>query len=64
MYCFLSMFILCSLWAHLSYLGSIIINDAKWRREIKSKIFMAKASFSKKRALVSSKLDSQFKEES
>jgi len=44
--------------------GSIIITDAKCRREIKSKIFVAKAAFGKKKALFTSKLDLKFKEES
>jgi hypothetical protein len=35
----------------------MIINDARWTREIKSRIAMAKAAFNKKKNLFTSKLD-------
>jgi len=38
-------------------LGSIIINDARRTREIKSRIAMAKRAFNKMKALYGSKLD-------
>jgi hypothetical protein len=37
--------------------GSIITGDARFTREIKSKIAMAKTAFSKKKTLLTSKLD-------
>jgi hypothetical protein len=40
-----------------NYLGSIITNDARCRREIKARITMAKAAFNKKKTLFISKLD-------
>ena len=39
------------------YLGSLLTNDGRWTREIKSRIPMAKAAFSKKKTLFTSKLD-------
>jgi hypothetical protein len=42
---------------YLSYLGSMITNDARCTREIKSRIVMAKSSFNKKKTLFTSKLD-------
>jgi hypothetical protein len=41
----------------LNYLGSMITNDARCIREIKSRIAMAKAAFNKKKTLSTSKLD-------
>jgi hypothetical protein len=42
---------------YFNYLGSMITNDAKYIREIKSRIAMAKAAFNKKKTLFASKLD-------
>jgi hypothetical protein len=42
---------------YFNYLGSIITNDARFTREIKSRIAMAKAAFNKKKNLFTSKLD-------
>jgi hypothetical protein len=42
---------------YFSYLGSMITNDARCTREIKSGIAMAKAVFNKKKTLFISKLD-------
>jgi hypothetical protein len=42
---------------HFNYLGSVITNDARCTREIKSRIAMAKATFNKKKNLFTSKLD-------
>jgi hypothetical protein len=42
---------------YFNYLGSMITNDARCTREIKSRIAMAKAAFNKKKTLFSSKLD-------
>ena len=39
------------------YLGSLLTNDGRCTREIKSRITMAKAAFSKKKTLFTSKLD-------
>ena len=39
------------------YLGSMLTNDGRCTREIKSRIAMAKAAFSKKKILFTSKLD-------
>ena len=39
------------------YLGSMLTNDGSCTREIKSRIAMAKAAFSKKKILFTSKLD-------
>ena len=39
------------------YLGSMLTNDRRCIREIKSRIAMAKAAFSKKKTLFTSKLD-------
>jgi hypothetical protein len=41
---------------HFNYLGSMITNDARCTREIKSRIAMAKAAFNKK-TLFTNKLD-------
>ena len=43
------------------YLGSLLTNDGRCTREIKSRIAMAKAAFSKKRTLFTSKLDLNLK---
>jgi hypothetical protein len=42
---------------YLYYLGSMIANDPRCIREIKSRIAMAKATFNKKKTLFTSKLD-------
>jgi hypothetical protein len=42
---------------YLNYLGSMITNDAKCTREIKSRVAMAKAAFNKKKNLFTSELD-------
>jgi hypothetical protein len=42
---------------YINYLGSMITNDAKCTREIKSRIVMAKIVFNKKKTLFTSKLD-------
>ena len=39
------------------YLGSLLTNGGRCTREIKSRIAMAKAAFSKKKTLFTSKLD-------
>ena len=39
------------------YLGSVLTNDGRGTCEIKSRIAMAKAAFSKKKTLFTSKLD-------
>jgi len=39
------------------YLGSILTNDGRCTREIKSWIVMVKAAFNKKKTLFTSKLD-------
>ena len=39
------------------YLGSMLTNDGRCTREIKSRIAMANAAFSKKKTLFTSKLD-------
>ena len=39
------------------YLGSMLTNDGKCTHEIKSRIAMAKAAFSKKKTLFTSKLE-------
>jgi hypothetical protein len=41
---------------YFNYLGSMITNDARCTREIKSMIAMAKAAFNKKKTLFTSKL--------
>jgi len=38
-------------------LGSLLTNDGRCTREIKSRIAMAKAAFSKKKTLFTSKID-------
>jgi hypothetical protein len=42
---------------YFNYLGSVITNAARYTREIKSRIVMAKAAFNKKKTLFTSKLD-------
>jgi hypothetical protein len=42
---------------YFNYLGSMITNDARCTREIKSRIAMTKAAFNKKKTLVTSKLN-------
>jgi hypothetical protein len=42
---------------YFNYLGSMITNDARCTREIKSRIAMAKAVFNKKKNIFTSKLD-------
>jgi hypothetical protein len=42
---------------YFNHLGSMITNDARCTREIKSRIAMAKAAFNKKKNLSTSKLD-------
>ena len=42
---------------HLNYLGSMITNDARCKREIKSSFAMAKAAFNKMKALFTRKLN-------
>jgi hypothetical protein len=39
------------------YLGSTLTNDGRCTCEIKSRIYMVKAAFNKKRALFTSKMD-------
>jgi hypothetical protein len=46
---------------YFSYLGSIIINDARRTREIKSRVAMAKTAFNKTKALYGSKPDSDLR---
>ena len=43
------------------YLGSMLTNDGKCTREIKSRIAMAKAAFNKNKNLFTSKLDLNLK---
>ena len=45
------------------YLGSMLTNDGRCTCEIKSRIAMAKAAFSKKKTLFTSKLDLNLREE-
>jgi hypothetical protein len=42
---------------HFNHLGSLITNDARRVREIKSRIAMAKATFKRKKKLFARKLD-------
>jgi hypothetical protein len=42
---------------YFNYLGSMITNDARCTREIKSRIAMAKTAFNKKKNLFNSKLE-------
>jgi hypothetical protein len=42
---------------YLNYLGSMITNEARCTREIKSRIAMAKTAFNKKKTVSTSKLD-------
>jgi hypothetical protein len=42
---------------YFNYLGSMITNDPRCTREIKSRIAMAKAAFNKKKTLFTNKLD-------
>jgi hypothetical protein len=46
---------------YLNYFGSMIPNDARCTREIKSRITMVKAAFNKKNNLFTSKLDLNFR---
>jgi hypothetical protein len=48
---------------YINCLGSKITNDARCTREIKYRIVMAKAAFSRKKTFCNSKLDLNFKEE-
>jgi hypothetical protein len=41
---------------YFNYFGSMITNDARCTREIKSRIAMAKAAFNKKKTLFTNKL--------
>ena len=45
------------------YLGSVLTNDGRCTCEIKSRIAMAKAAFSKKKTLFASKIGLKFEEE-
>jgi hypothetical protein len=45
----------------LKYLGSTLTNDGRCTCEIKSRIARAKAAFNKKRALFTSKMDSELR---
>ena len=45
------------------YLGSLLTNDGRCTCGIKSRIAMAKAAFSKKKTLFTSKLDFKFEKE-
>jgi hypothetical protein len=45
---------------YFNYLVSMITNNARYTREIKSRIAMAKAAFNKKKTLFTSKLDLSF----
>jgi hypothetical protein len=40
---------------YFSYLGSMVTNDASFTREISSRILMAKAAFSKKKNIFTSR---------
>ena len=42
---------------HFNYLGSMLTNDGRCTREMKSRIAMAKVAFNKKKTLFISKLD-------
>jgi hypothetical protein len=42
---------------YFNYLGNMIMNDARYTREIKAGTAMAKAAFYKKKTLFASKLD-------
>jgi hypothetical protein len=42
---------------YFNYFGSLIINVARYTRDIKSRIAMTKAAFKKNRALFTSKLE-------
>jgi hypothetical protein len=46
---------------YFNYLGSMITNDPRCIREIKSRIAMAKAAFNRKKPLFTSKLDINLK---
>jgi hypothetical protein len=48
---------------YFNYLGSMITNDARCTREIKSSTATGKAAFNKKKTLFTSKLDLKVKEE-
>ena len=46
-----------------NYLGSMLTNDGRCTREIKSRIVMAKVAFNKKKTLFTSKLDLDLRNE-
>jgi hypothetical protein len=46
---------------YFNYLVSLIINDARYRHEIKSRLAMAKVAFNKKTTLFTSKFDSDLR---
>jgi hypothetical protein len=48
---------------YFNYLGSMISNDARCTYEIKSRIVMAKAGFTRKKTLFHQKTGPKFKEE-
>jgi hypothetical protein len=48
---------------YFSYLGSMVTNDVRCTREIKSRIAVAKAAFNEKRALFASILDLNMRKE-
>jgi len=48
---------------YFSYLGSVVTNDVRCTREIKSRIAVEKAAFNEKRALFTSKLDVNLRKE-
>jgi len=45
------------------YLGSMLTNDGRWTREIKSRIAMEKAAFSKKKTFFYQQIGLKFEEE-
>jgi urease gamma subunit len=47
---------------YFNYLGSMITNDARCARKIKSRIAMAEAAFNKEKAVCTSKLDLKLRE--
>jgi hypothetical protein len=48
---------------YFKYFGTILTNDARGTREIKSRVDMAKATFNEKKTLFSSKLDLNLRKE-
>jgi len=48
---------------YFSYLGSMVTNDVRCTRDIKSRIALAKAAFKEKRALFTSKFDLNLRKE-